>query len=304
MEWLNYHHLLYFWVAARDGGVSRASEALHLTHSTISGQLRHLEKSLGTKLFSRKGRGLELTEAGRLVYRYADEIFSLGKELQDAVKGRPTGNRIRLVVGIADVMPKLVVHRLLTPALRSGHEVRVICREDKAERLFADLAAFELDVILTDAPLPPGIPLRAFNHLLGECAVGVFGTKALTKRYRKDFPKCLNGSPFLLPTDNTQLRRSLDQWFDAHEIKPSVEGEFEDSALLKVFGQEGVGLFAAPVAITKEVERQYDVEFLGELPDIKERFFAISPEKRLKNPAVVALCETARSDLFASDRTR
>ena len=304
MEWLNYHHLLYFWVAARDGGVSRASEALHLTHSTISGQLRQLEKSLGTKLFSRKGRGLELTEAGRLVYRYADEIFALGKELQDAVRGRPTGNRIRLVVGIADVMPKLVVRSLLKPALKSGHEVRVVCREDKAERLFADLAAFELDVILTDAPLPPGIPLRAFNHLLGECAVGVFGTSNLAKRYRKGFPGSLSGAPFLMPTENTQLRRSLDQWFDANEIKPSIEGEFEDSALLKVFGQEGIGLFAAPVAIAKEIERQYDVEFVGELPEIKERFFAISPEKRHKNPAVVALCETARSDVFGKEGSR
>lgn len=298
MEWLNYHHLHYFWITAREGGITRASAALNLSHPTISGQIRMLERALGEKLFKKRGRGLELTEMGRVVYRFADEIFSLGRELLDTVRGRPTGQPLRLVVGIADVMPKLVVRRLLEPALRGDSGVRIVCREDKADDLFAALAAFEVDVVLTDAPLPSGSAVRAFNHLIGECEVGLFATAALARKLRPNFPRSLDGAPLLLPTDNTQLRRTLDHWFDTHGVRPRIVAECEDSALLKVLGQDGYGVFPAPLAIADTVRSMFEVQHVGRLTGARERFFAISPEKRLKNPAVVAICDRARESLF------
>jgi LysR family transcriptional activator of nhaA len=298
MEWLNYHHLLYFWTVANEGSIARACEKLLLAQPTISGQLRALERALGEKLFARSGRGLVLTETGQTVYRYADEIFALGKELSDTLKGRPTGRPLRLRVGVADVLPKIVSYRLLEPALHLPETVQIICREDKPDRLLAELSVHGLDIVLTDAPVGPSVKVRAFNHLLGECGVSIVAAAELAKRFRKRFPQSLDGAPFLLPTDNTVLRRSLDQWFEAQGIRPIVRAECEDSALLKAFGQDGIGIFAVPSVVEKEVCRQYRVNPIGRVEEVKERFFAISVERKLKHPAVVAISDAARQKLF------
>jgi len=298
MEWLNYHHLLYFWTVARTGGVSNASAELRLAQPTISGQLRALEESLGEKLFHRVGRRLELTEMGRVVYRYADEIFTLGRELMDAVRGRPTGRPVRLAVGVADVLPKLITYRLIEPALKLPEPVRIVIREDKPERLLADLAVHELDLVLSDAPISPSIKVRAFSHLLGECGVTIFATKELAAKYRRNFPRSLDGAPMLLPTESTSLRRGLDQWFAQQGLRPTIVSEIEDRALLKVFGERGVGLFPGPTTIESEIRRRYGVATVGHIEAVKERFYAISIERRLKHPAVVAISEAARERLF------
>jgi len=298
MEWLNYHHLLYFWVVACHGSVTRAAAELRLAQSTVSTQLRTLEEVLGEKLFARTGRRLVLTDVGRLVFRYADEIFGLGRELLETVKGRPTGQPMRLTVGIADAVPKLIAYRLLGPALTGAEPVRIICREDKPDRLLAQLAVHGLDLVLSDAPIGPTTKVRAFNHLLGECGVTFFAAPALARTCRRGFPRSLGGAPMLLPTDNTALRRSLDDWFESEDIRPRVASEFEDSALLMAFGQAGMGLFPAPSAIERQVRSQYGVVVVGRLDAVCERFYAISGERRLKHPAVVAISEAARQRVF------
>lgn len=298
MEWLNYHHLLYFWLVAKEGSLARASAELRLAPSTISGQIRSFERSLGEKLFTKSGRSLALTEIGRVVFRYADEIFGLGRELQDVLKGHPQRRPLHLMVGIADVVPKLVAQRLLAPALKLSEPVRIVCREDKPDRLLAELAVHNLDVVLADAPVGPSIRVRAFSHLLGECGILFFGVPELVRRYRPRFPKSLDRAPVLLPTENTALRRSLDQWFASLEMRPQVVGEFEDSALLNMFGKAGAGIFAAPAVISSELERQYQVRPIGRVDEIKERFYAISVERKLKHPAVVAVSDAARQKLF------
>ena len=297
MEWLNYHHLRYFWAVAREGSVTRASEKLHISQPTVSAQIRELEEALGEKLFARAGRSLALTEVGRVVFRYADEIFGLGRELLDTVKGRPTGRPARLTVGLANVVPKLIAYRLLEPALRLPEPVLIECVEDRPERLLADLALHALDLVIADAPVGPGVKVRAYSHLLGETAIGVYGMPELTGG-RRAFPGCLEGAPFLLPGQATTLRRELDHWLDARKLRPRVVGEFDDPALLNVFGQAGRGLFAAPLAIEKEMRRQLGVRRLGVIPEIKERFYAISVERRLKHPAVLAISQAARETLF------
>ncbi len=294
MEWINYHHLLYFWMVAKEGSIARAAMQLRLAQPTISGQIRALEESLGEKLFQRLGRRLILTEVGRIAFRYANEIFSLGSEFHEVLKGRPTGRPLRLRVGVADAVPKLVAYRLLEPALHLSEPVQIICREDKPDRLLAELAIHSLDVVLSDAPIGPTIRVRAFNHLLGEYGISFFATPLLARKCRKGFPKSLNGIPLLLPTENTALRHSIDQWLVANEIRPLVAGEFEDSALLSVFGQTGMGIFTAPSIIESEVQRQYQVQVVGRVNGIREKFYAISVERKLKHPAVLAILEAAR----------
>ena len=298
MEWLNYHHLLYFWVVAKEGTIAAACKELHLAQPTISAQLRSLERSLGEKLFTRVGRNLALTETGHVVYRYADEIFSLGSDMMDTVRGRPTGRPMRFNVGVADVLPKLVAYRLLEPALHLSEQVQLVCHEGSPSELLTRLAVYDLDLVLSDSPIGPDVKVRAFNHLLGECGVSIFGTKDLATKYRRRFPKSLDGAPFIIPTANTALRRALEHWFDSEDIRPLVSGEFEDSALLKVFGQAGVGLFSSPTVIEKEVQRQYSVKVVGRLASVRERFFAISVEKKVKHPAVLAIADEARQKLF------
>ena len=298
MEWLNYHHLLYFWVVAKEGSIVKACERLRLAPPTISGQIRMLEEALGVKLFTRSGRKLVMTDVGRVVYRYAEEIFTIGQELLDTLGGRSVSRPLRFEVGIADVVPKLVARKLLEPCTKLPQQVQLICREDKPHRLLAELAIHELDIVISDAPVDPGIKIRAYNHLLVECGVLIFGTPSLAKKYRNGFPGSLNEAPFLLPTEGTALRRSLDEWFQKRHIVPKVVGEFVDSALLKVFGQSGAGLFAAPEVIRKEVQRGYGVQQVGPVRGIRERFYAISVERKLVHPAVVAISTSARKKLL------
>lgn len=299
MEWLNYHHLLYFWTVAREGSVAKACEKLRLAQPTISGQLRVLEDNLGEKLFKRAGRGLALTEVGQVVYGYADEIFGLGRELQDVLKGRPRGRPLRFSVGISDMVPKLIAYRILQPVLNMPERVQLICEEDRPERLFAELADHRLDAVLSDTPITPLVPVKAFNHVLGSCGVSLFGSAELAARYRKGFPGCLDGAPFLMPVEGSSLRRSLEQWMEEHKLRPAIIAEFKDSALMKTFGEAGAGLFAAPAAIEREVKAHYGVAIVGRIGSVTERFYAISVERKLKHPAVITISEAARQELFS-----
>ncbi len=299
MDWLNYHHLLYFWTVAREGGVAAASKRLRLSQPTISTQLRQLEERLGTRLFDRGGRRMQLTAAGRVAFRYADEIFGLGRELLGALERQAEGQQVRLVVGVTDVVHKLIAYRLIEPALHLPGGVRVECPEDKLERLLPRLGAHELDLVLSDAPLGPAPGVRAYTHPLGHSAVTVFAAPTLAAKLRRGFPGSLDRVPFLLPAGTGALRRELERWFDLHALRPDIVGEFEDSALLKVFGQAGAGVFAGPAAIEEEIVRQYKVQALGRADGIVERYFAISAERRLKHPGVVAISTAARAELFA-----
>jgi LysR family transcriptional activator of nhaA len=299
MEWLNYHHLLYFWTVAREGSVARACDKLHLAQPTISGQLRKLEKAVGRELFHRVGRNLVLTETGRTVYRYAEEIFTVGGELIDTLRGRGTGRPLRLVVGIADVVPKLIAYRIIEPALRLPEPIQVICHDDKPDRLLAELSVQGMDIVLSDSPVAPTVKVRAFSHLLGECSVSVFGTPKLAAERRRAFPRSLDGAPILLPAAATALRRALDQWFDSEQIRPQILGEFDDSALIYAFGGAGVGLFFGPTVIESQVRRQHSVRVVGRLDNVREQFYAISVDRKLKHPAVVAISEAARRMLVS-----
>lgn len=297
MDWLNYHHLLYFWHVAREGTVAAAAERLHLAQPTVSAQIKRLERSLGQDLFARKGRRLVLTEFGKIAYRFADEIFELGHELLDTLKGRPAERRSQFVIGVADVLPKLLTYRFLTPALARSSDLQIVCHEGKPPELLARLALHEFDVVFSDAPIPPDVDVRAYSHLLGQCSVTVFATAPLARQHRSKFPAALDGAPFLLPVSTTMLRRSLDRWFDDNGIRPTIVGEFEDAALLKVFGQAGKGLFVVPSAIEKEVRRQYQVQIVGRIDAIKEHFYAISVERRVRHPALLMISDAARGVL-------
>ncbi len=299
MEWINYHHLLYFWTVVRAGSIGRASEQLRLAPPTISAQIRSLEESLGEKLLLRSARGVQPTEIGQVVYRYADDIFSLGREMLDTVRGRPTGRPLQVVVGIADVLPKEVSHALIAPALQLREPVQITCREDNQEHLLAQLSIQELDVVLSDTPIGPPAKVRAYNHLLGECGTTFFATPDLCGKYRKRFPQGLREAPMLLPASNTNVRRTLDQWFDSKQIAPVIVGQFEDFALLRRFGEAGAGVFAAPSLLEKQFRRERKLRVVGRADAVRNRFFAISVERKLKHPAVVAICETARQELFS-----
>jgi LysR family transcriptional activator of nhaA len=300
MEWLNYHHLLYFWVVARKGSIVRASEELRLAHPTISGQIRRLEESLGEKLFRRTGRRLELTEAGGVALRYADEIFTLGREFVDTVKGRASGRPLRLVVGVADVLPPSLVRRFLEPAFRLGNSIRIVCRADKSvDEFLAEMALHRVDVVIADGPAGPAIPVRAFNHLLGECGTSFFAAPKLAATIKRRFPRSLHAAPFLLPGAPSAVRRALEQWFDGQAIIPQVVAECDDSALSKDFGEDGMGVFAAPSVIEKEVLGRYRVRLVGRSEEVQQQFYAISVERKIKHPAVVAICEAARQSIFA-----
>ncbi len=299
MEWLNYHHLLYFWVVAREGSVAKASQELGLAQPTISGQIHALERAIGHKLFARSGRNLVLTETGQVVYRYAEEIFTIGRELQHTLKGGPGGLAVRFQVGLVDVMPKLVAYRLLEPALRTGTGMRVIARDGKPDRLLADLSIHALDLVVSDQAIAPTIKVRAYNHLLGETPVSVFAAPKLLARAQKAFPDSLSGMPFLLPTENTQLRRELDEFFGERNIRPEIVAEFEDSAVLKTFGEAGEGCFVAPAIVEDDIKTRYNVRVVGRLPEVKERYYAVSLDRKVKHPVVQAIIDHARTSVFA-----
>ena len=298
MEWLNYHHLLYFWTVARAGSVVKAAEELRLSQPAVSGQVTLLEEALGEELLVKQGRNLVLTEVGREVFRYADEIFTLGRELRQAIRGEPTRGPKRLSVGLADAVPKLVARRLLEPAVRASEPVRLMVREGTHERLLADLAIHTLDLVITDAPIGPMVNVRGFNHLLGECGTTFFAMPSLAKALKGKFPKNLDAAPMLLPLEGSTARRELDRWFDAQAIRPVPAGEFEDSALMTVFGENGSGVFAAPSVIEKDVRRQLGAVVVGRTDEIRGRFYAITAERKLQHPAVIAISEAAREKLF------
>ncbi len=299
VEWLNYHHLLYFWTVAKEGSIVRAGKELRLAHPTISGQIHRLEEILGEKLFARKGRNLVLTEVGRVAFRYADEIFSLGQEFLNTIKGRSSGRPIRLSVGVSATLPQFIVHRILEPAFRLEGPVRVSVREDRSTQAFlGELAVHAVDVVLSDTPAGPGTSVRAFSHLLGECGTTFFASTRLARSCRLRFPRSLDGAPFLLPGSNSALRRMLDEWFEARDIRPQIIAELDDTTLAKVLGEVGFGVFAAPEVIEKDIRQRYQVQVVGRVPELCQRFYAISIERKLKHPAVTAICELARRDIF------
>ncbi len=300
MEWLNYHHLLYFWTVARTGSIARASEELRLSQPTISNQIKTLESTLGVRLFERQGRRLALTDVGHTAMRYADEIVRTGRELQRALKGMPTGERTRLVAGVTDVIPKAVAQRLLAPALKV-ERLHLVCREGPAPQLLAQLALHEVDVVLADQPATETVKVRAYSHRLGDCGLSFMAAPALSGLKRK-FPASLDGAPFLLPAEGTMLRRNLERWLEEKSLRPLVTGEFEDTALMKAFGSRALGAFVVPSVIEAEVARQFDVQVLGRIDDVREAYYAITVERRLRHPAVVAIAETARDETFRSAR--
>lgn len=302
MDWLNYHHLYYFWAVVRHGSLTAASSRLRLAPSTISAQLGKLEEALGGKLFNRVGRNLEPTDLGRLVFRYADEIFSIGREMVDTVRGQTLAGSLSLRVGVLNVLPKLIASKLLEPALKLAVQVRLICFEDKEEALLAELAVHNIDVVLSDSPIRSGLNVKAYSHLLGESGIVFFAAKKFTDTLSADFPQSLDGTPMLLPMELTALRGSLDQWFNSLGIKPVIAGEFDDSALIKVLGQEGHGVFVSPRVIESEVLRQYQVQVVGRTDAVKERYYAISIERIIKHPAVVAITDGARQKFFAGNK--
>ncbi|MFO0812211.1 MAG: transcriptional activator NhaR [Gemmatales bacterium] len=296
---LNYHHLRYFWMVAREGSVQQASRLLHLAQPTLSMQIRTLERSLGVKLFARSGRLLALTETGRTVYRYADEIFSLGKELTEALHGLPRHRSIPFLVGVADSLTKLIVQQMLQPAWQQPEPISIVCTEGTPNELLARLALYELDVVLSDAPAPASVRVQAYSHQLGHSQIAVFGTSKLVKKYRPGFPHSLRGAPFLVSTTASTVRRRFETWLEQEQLSVQIRGEFADSALMKVVGHQGIGLFLAPVVVAPQVIRQYNVKQLGILPGVREEFYAISVERRLRHPCVVAIAEQARGQLFA-----
>jgi len=298
MSWLNYHHLLYFWTVVQEGSVSKAATKLRLSQPTVSAQVRMLEASLGQPLFARKGRAQVLTDVGRVVHRYADEIFSVGRELLETLEGRSLGRGIQLTVGVANAVPKLLVYRLLRPAIQQPESIRLVCREDNPEQLIGQLVTYALDVVVANTPAPGYLPVKLFNHSVGESATSFFAPAALAARTRRRFPRSLQDAPIVLPTTNNPLRRALEEWFDREGIRPRVEGEFEDSALMNVFGQAVGCIFPAPTAIERDVSRLYGVRIVGRTDAVRERYYVISAERRLKHPGVVAMTTAARGQLF------
>ena len=295
---LNLKHLRYFWSVASHGSIARAAEALYLTPQTISGQLRELEQQVGFELFARDGRNLVLTETGRLVFSYADEMFRLGLELQDVLAGGTPGSALTVKVGVAMVVPKLLAYRVLEPVLKLPESVRLICHEAPLVDLLADLAVHKLDVVLADSPVNPTLNIRAYNHALGESGISFFAVPEQAETLKTEFPNSLDGARMLMPSGGSNLRRNLEGWFERHRIKPLVVAEFEDRALMKAFGERGIGVFTSPSAVDQDVLDKYGVAVIGRTREITERYYVISAERRIKHPAVSAITEAARSELF------
>ena len=305
MEWLNYHHLFYFWVVAKEGSIVAASGELRLAHPTIRAQLHRLEESLGRKLFERQGRRLVLTDFGRVAQRYADDIFSTGRELLDAARGDGLDKPTRLVIGVSDALPKSIVYRILEPAFGADAGINLICREDRSTEAFlGELAMHTVDVVISDAPAQPGGAVRTFSHPLGECGTAFFAAPDLARSCRRGFPRSLDGAPFLLPGASSAMRRELEAWFDAVGARPRVVAEVDDAALAKVLGEAGRGVFVAPDVVEDEIKRRYAVELVGRVAEVRQRFFMISVERRIRHPAIVAMTEAARERVFLPARAR
>lgn len=297
---LNYKHLHYFMQVAKCGSMTRASEQLHVTPQTISGQIQVLEEALGSALFAKSRRGIVLTETGRLALGYAEDIFALGLELKEAVRDHlRQGRMLEFRVGVADAVPKSIAYRLIEPTTRLPEQVRVVCREWKLDSLLAELALHRLDLVISDTPIPSSISIRAFNHQLGTSEVSFFATAGLLQTMKGNFPHCLDGVPMLMPSADSTLGSRLQAWFQAHSLHPRVVGEFDDSALAKEFGRHGAGVFVGPTVLAAEIQKRFRVKSLGVAKGVKDEFFAISVERRITHPCVVAITESARNKLFA-----
>lgn len=296
---MNYKHLRYFWMVAKQGGVSRASEVLHVTPQTISGQITLLEEHIGKPLFSKAGRSLELTDTGRLVLSYADQIFSLGNELEDTLHSRDADRPTVFKVGISDVVPKSIAYRILNPVLQMGDNVRLLCRENSMENLLAELALNRIDLVLSDMPIPESINVKGFNHMLGESGLSFMAAHPIADRLQGEFPQSMHQQPMLLPSDANMVRSRIDDWMNRVHVRARIIGEFDDSALMKTFGQAAVGIFVIPTAIADEVAAQFDVREIGRTDEVKEQFFAISLERRITHPVIVSITEQARLWLSA-----
>jgi len=291
---LNYRHLHYFRTVAKTGAINRAAEKLHLTPQTLSGQIGAFEARLGVALFRRSGRRLELTDAGRTALTYADDIFHVGAELEEALQNRAAAPVHPFRVGIADVVPKAIAYQLLAPALALGEPVKLVCREDRLQQLAAELSIHRLDMVLADRPLPSGMDIKGYSHPLGECGIAFLAARSVAKKLKPDFPDALHGAPLLIPGEDSALRVPLLRWLERKSLQPTIVGEFDDSALMSAFGQAGAGVFPVPLTTAREVMKQHKVIELGRTLDIRERFFAISVERRLSHPAVLAVSEAAR----------
>jgi LysR family transcriptional activator of nhaA len=299
--WLNYHHLLYFWMVAKEGSIAAASKRLHLAQPTISTQIKTLEEQLGVVLFDRTGRTLELTEVGQQAFRYADSIFALGREMVETLQlGALPEQPLR--IGLTQAIPKLVAFRLLQPAL-NAEPTHLICTEDRLSRLLPRLASHDLDVVLSDAPLGPDPGINAYSHLLGQSSVSFFAVPTLAKQLGRNFPVSLTGAPMLMPL-HSMLRLELDRWLDAEQLQPHVVGEFEDTALIHAFGQSGVGAFIGPSVLELEIVRQYQVQVFGRVDAIHESFYAITGDRRISHPAVIAISQADRGDIFPNEAAR
>ena len=297
---MNFKHLYYFWVAATAGGVVRAGEQLHITPQTLSGQIKLLEERLGRKLFRKSGRRLELTDDGRVALRYADEIFTLGDELQAALRqqrGAPT-QVLEFRVGIEDAVAKSVAYRLLEPALQLAEPVRLICTEGRFDDLMSQLALHRMDLVIADEPLSNRLSVKAFNHALGSSAMSFFAAPALKARLRGAFPACLNGAPMLAPGATSSLRTQFEAWLTRHKLQPRVVGEFDDGALMGAFGRQGAGVFLSPSVVEEKTAAQYGVRVIGRSDEMREDFYAISVERRITHPGVVAITQAARRSVF------
>lgn len=297
---LNYRQLHYFWVVARTGSIVRACEQLNLTPQTISGQISLLEQTVGVPLFQRAGRQLQLTEAGRLALPYAEQMFQLGDELESLLRAHPHEQQIAFRLGVADVVPKSIVYRLVAPSMELNEPLRITCREDKLERLLADLAIQRLDLVISDSPMPSHLDIKGYSQKLGECGISFFATQDLAQRHASPFPQCLHGAPLLIPGAHSVVRNRLLRWFAELQVQPRIVGEFDDSALMQAFGQSGSGIFIAPSVIADEVIRQYAVVSIGQTDAVTESFYAISVERKVKHPGVVAITEGARRELFTA----
>lgn len=299
MRWLNYQHLFYFWHVARCGSVTEASRQLRLAQPTISSQMKSFEEVLGEKLFQRDGRNLKLTEAGLLAHRYAEQIFTIGQEFLDVLDGRVAGSLREFRIGIADVVPKSLAYRLIEPALSPEAGALVCCFEDKTERLLAELSIGEVDLVISDRPIPPNVKVKAFNHFIGECGVSFLAARSLARRFKKGFPQSLVGAPVLFPTAESAVRHELDQWFDRISISPQCVAAFQDRALMKLAARNGKGIMPVPSVIEKEVMEEYHLELVGRAPLVKERLYLISIDRRLKNPLLVRICEQGQKGIFS-----
>jgi LysR family transcriptional activator of nhaA len=297
---MNYKHLMYFWVTAKAGGVMRAGEQLHTTPHTLSAQIKLLEDWLGRKLFKKSGRQLELTEDGRLALGYADQIFSLGAELETAMRDAHASAKVlEFKVGVADSVSKSIAYRLLEPALSTPEPVRLICSEGKFSELLAQLALNRLDLVIADEPMSRRLSVRAFNHPLGGTSMSFFATPSLTAQLKGKFPLCLNGQPMLIPGTLASVRQQLEGWFTRHGVQPRIVGEFDDGALMTAFGREGRGVFVAPTVLEQETIRQFGVKLVGRSEELREEFYAVSVERRITHPCVVAITDAARGQLFS-----